>query len=278
MAKLKILITGSNGYIGQHLCKILHKHFDIDGLDLHGFPKHTFLQNYISKNITSDLSSIKTEYHAIIHLAALVRVGESVDRPYDYYNTNINGTTNILKNLKFKQFIFGSTGAASAPASPYAFSKIVAEDIVKEHCNNNNIPFTTFRFYNVTGTDGFKATNPDGLFYKLNEAIETGVFNIYGDDYDTKDGTAVRDYVHVNEICLALEAAIDNNTNSIENLGHGKGYSVKEIAETFKYINNLNFKINYAPKRPGDPAKTILDNVSKFMLEKYTLEEYLKIS
>lgn len=275
---VRVLVTGSNGYIGQHLCKILSETYQVDGIDRYQESTHEYISKYHPRNILNPLYLEREEYDAIIHLAALVRVGESVEKPYDYYNTNINGTVNLLKNIKFKQFIFGSTGAASNPASPYAYSKLVAEDIVTEHCKNNKIPFTLFRFYNVTGSDGFKATNPDGLFYKLNEAIETGEFNIYGSDYDTEDGTAIRDYVHVNEICYALKNAIGNNTNTIENLGHGKGYSVKEIAETFQKVNNVDFKINYVERRAGDPARTILDNVSKFMTEKYTLEEYLKIS
>ena len=135
-----------------------------------------------------------------------------------------------------------------------------------------------FRFYNVTGTDGFPATNPDGLFYKLNEAIETGTFSIYGGDYDTRDGTAIRDYVHVNEICHAIDRSIYKPSNSIENLGHGKGYSVKEIVETFKKVNNVNFEVKIEDRREGDPPKNVLDSVSNYMKEIYTLEDYLKIN
>ena len=273
---MKILITGCNGYIGLHLCKLLKTH-ELHGIDLH----ENCISEYVTKYYSIDIREnfyLKETYDVVIHLAALVRVGESVKEPTKYYQTNIVGTNNTLEGINFKEFIFGSTGAAATPTSPYAISKLVAEEYIEEYCKNNNIPFTMFRFYNVTGTDGYRATNPDGLFYKLVEAIETGEFNIYGHDYDTEDGTAIRDYVHVNEICTSITKSINNQSNQIENLGHGKGYSVKTIVDTFKKVNRVDFKVNLAPRREGDPERTILDNVSKFMIELYSLEDYLKIN
>lgn len=274
--QMKILITGCNGYIGQHLCKMLSMH-ELHGIDLHENSTTSYLTKYYGIDIRQPFNLSET-YDAVIHLAALVRVGESVNFPTKYYQTNIIGTNNVLDGVNFEQFVFGSTGAASTPTSPYAISKLVAESYIKEYCQANNIPFTLFRFYNVTGTDGFEPTNPDGLFYKLNEAIETGEFDIYGHDYDTEDGTAIRDYVHVNEICAALRDSIGQQTNQIENLGHGNGYSVKTIVDTFKKVNNVEFKVNLAPRREGDPERTVLDNVSKFMIELYDWEDYLKIN
>lgn len=272
----KILVTGSNGYIGKHLCKLLYGKYEIHGIDLHNESHTEYLTTYFSINIDEPFA-LDLQYDGVIHLAALVRVGESVQQPQRYYKTNVVGTKNLIDGIKFKNFIFGSTGAAATPTSPYAMSKLEAEKIIREHCNTENIPYIMFRFYNVTGTDGFPATNPDGLFFKLNEAIKTGEFNIYGGDYNTPDGTAVRDYVHVNEICHALIAAIETPSNQIENLGHGKGYSVREIVETFQKVNNVQFKINIKNRREGDPPKTILENVSKYMHELYTLKDYLKI-
>jgi len=107
--------------------------------------------------------------------------------------------------------------------------------------------------------------------------MQTNEFTIYGDDYKTADGTCVRDYVHVNEICNAIKLAIETPSNKIENLGHGKGYSVKEIAELFKTVNNANITINIGPRREGDIEVSILDNVSKYMQSLYTIEELLDI-
>ena len=275
--KMKILITGCNGYIGKHLCKMLSTKYELHGIDLHDESHTSYLSKYYPINIDEPFQ-LTDEYASVVHLAALVRVGESVKKPTKYYKTNIIGTRNVLDGVDFYNFVFGSTGAAATPESPYAISKLKAESEVEEFCIENNRPYTMFRFYNVTGTDGFPATNPDGLFYKLNEAIETGTFSIYGGDYDTRDGTAIRDYVHVNEICHAIDRSIYKPSNSIENLGHGKGYSVKEIVETFKKVNNVNFEVKIEDRREGDPPKNVLDSVSDYMKEIYTLEDYLKIN
>lgn len=274
---MKILVTGSNGYIGKHLCKMLHANHEIYGLDLQENCQTLFTKKYFQINIDEQFK-LYDKFDCVVHLAALVRVGESVSYPTKYYKTNIIGTTNVLNGVRFKNFIFGSTGAAANPTSPYAVSKIKAEEIVEDHCKKNDKKYTMFRFYNVTGSDGYPATNPDGLFFKLNEAIKTNEFNIYGSDYDTPDGTAIRDYVHVNEICYAIKTAIDRPSNSVENLGHGKGYSVKEIVKTFQSVNDVKFNVNIKNRREGDPSTTILDNVSEYMKNIYSLEDYMKIS
>lgn len=160
----------------------------------------------------------------------MVRVNESVSNPIQYYNTNLNGTLRVLENISFRSFIFASTGTAVSPVVPYSLSKRCAEDIVTSYCNNLKIPFNIFRFYNVIGTNGkFPPTNPDGLFFNLIRAIDTGTFNLFGSDYNTPDGTAVRDYVHVMEICHAIMDSLESPTNRIENLGHGKGYTVNRL-------------------------------------------------
>jgi UDP-glucose 4-epimerase len=152
------------------------------------------------------------------------------------------------------------------------------EDVVFQYCRENNISVTVFRFYNVVGTDGIKPTNPDGLFYALIRAIDTGSFTIFGDDYNTKDGTCVRDYCHVNEICNALEAAISISTNQIENLGHGVGTTVSEMTQLFKDVNNVDFKVNLGPRRDGDLEYSVLSNPSKFMKKLYSINDLLKVT
>ena len=269
----KILITGSSGYIGQHLVKMLKDQYTLTGLDR---VEHTNV-DLIIQDITTLTTPLETEYDVIIHLAALVQVGESVSIPTDYYLTNTFGTLNVLKNIKCKNFIHASTGAADQLTSPYGISKKAAEEIVAEYCKNNNIDYTIFRFYNVIGADGIVPTNPDGLFYALIKALDSKEFTIYGDDYNTSDGTCVRDYVHVNEICNALKLAVKTPSNKIENLGHGKGHSVREIAELFKTVNDANFYINVGPRRDGDIEISILDDVSIYMESLYTIKELLKV-
>lgn len=258
---MNITITGASGYIGSHLSKIINA-------------------NHIDKKINMDIRNkdLKINDEVCIHLAALVQVGESTKIPKEYYEVNVNGTLNLLNNFYGKHFIFASTGAATTPTSPYALSKRISEDIIIEHCLKKNIDFTIFRFYNVIGSSfNIKPTNPDGLFYALIKAKKDGQFNIYGNDYNTKDGTAVRDYVHVMEICETIKSIVNNPTNSIENLGHGRGHSVLELVDKFKQVNNLEFVTNFTQRREGDLEISVLNNPSKHMKSSYTIEQMLKI-
>lgn len=263
---MKILVTGSEGYIGQHLVKKLRI---VDTLDIIGNPTYKWdIRNPIS---------LDEEYDVVIHLAALVQVGESIRDPYAYYDTNINGTINILQGIKTKHFILASTGAAESLNSPYALSKKACEELVEQFCKTNNIDYTIFRFYNVIGSDGFKPTNPDGLFYALTRAIQTGEMDIYGSDYNTKDGTAIRDYVHVNQICDSIIKAISKPSNSIENLGTGTGYTVLEIVDAFKEANYVNFNVNMKERRPGDTEISVLYNPSPYLDNSYKLNDILTL-
>ena len=273
----KILITGCSGYIGSHLSQMLNNEYKVHGLDLN-IPQ-VDIKDYHYIDIRK-IFELEEEYDACIHLAALVNVGESEQNPISYYITNINGTMNVLNRVKAKTFIFASTGAAQDCESAYGISKRAAEDVVREFCTKHRpMPYTIFRFYNVIGTDGFAPTNPDGLMYNLLRARETGEFTIFGNDYDAStDGTCVRDYVHVNEICNALKQAIEKPSNSVECLGHGVGYTVKEIVNKFKQVNNFDFEVKYGPRRKGDIASSVLEHVSPYMRNLYSMDQLLTFS
>jgi UDP-glucose 4-epimerase len=274
----KVLITGVSGYIGSHLCKLLANDYEVHGLDIVDpqAPLNEFYRCDINRQFTMPED---IEYDAVIHLAALVRVGESEQIPIKYYITNLNGTMNVINRIKAKNFIFSSTGAAQDCQSAYGISKRAAEDVVREYCTKHRqTPYTIFRFYNVIGSTVVAPTNPDGLMYNLMKARETGEFTIFGNDYDVSDdGTCVRDYVHVNEICDALMQAIEKPSNSVESLGHGVGWTVKEIVDEFKKVNNVNFNVVYGPRRKGDIASSVLKNVSPYMRNLYTMDELLKV-
>jgi len=274
----KILVTGNSGYIGSHLSQILIKD---KNLELHGLDKDqpaVLLNHFYSQNITVDTNwNINTEYDCVIHMAAEVAVGRSVFNPTLYYQTNTIGTLNVLKNIKTKNFIFASTGSAAGMNSPYSISKKAAEEIVDQYCRENNIPYTIFRFYNVVGSDGILPTNPDGLMWNLINAKSTGKFNLFGNDYNTRDGSCVRDYTHVNEICHAVIQGIDSPTNQIENLGHGVGTTVKEMIEIFKTVNACDFETIVCSRRAGDLEASVLPNPSKYMKHLYTMNDLLKL-
>ena len=263
----KVLVTGSEGYIGKHLIKMLGDKYDVYKLDL------VDPNNPIDIRKSIDLS---IEFDTVVHLAALVNVSRSTKFPLEYHDTNVNGTVNCLRDLQYKNFVFASTGSAVGMVSPYAISKRMAELIVEDYCKKNNKHYTMFRFYNVTGVDGFPPTNPDGLMASLIRAEEEGVFYVYGGDYNTPDGSAIRDYTHVNEICSALVKAIDTPANSLENLGHGVGTSVLEMVRLYKEINQCDFRVEIKDRRPGDLEISVLDNVSKYMTKLYNIKDLLK--
>jgi len=272
----KILITGNSGYIGSHLTKLLSKDYEVHGLDKKDLivPVKEFYKLDINRKFV-----LPIEFDCVVHLAALVNVGESETNSINYYITNVNGTMNVLANIKTKNFIFSSTGAAEFCKSAYGVTKRSAEYIIKEYCTlHSQTPYTIFRFYNVIGNDGINPTNPDGLFYNLIKAKDTGTFTIYGKDYETPDGTCLRDYVHVNEICHAIKTAIEKPSNSIECLGHGVGYSVKEIVNKFQIVNQCDFDIKYGLRRLGDLPVSVLEDVSPYMENLYTIDELLKVT
>lgn len=276
----KILITGNSGYIGSHLTQMLlrDRHYEIYGLDKSS-PlikiKNHFFEDIRDETRNWPVSEI--EFDSVIHMAAEVAVGRSVHNPTLYYQTNTIGTLNVLEKLQYKNFVFASTGSASGMNSPYSISKKAAEEIVDQYCREKSIPYTTFRFYNVVGTDGIPPTNPDGLMWNLIRTKETGKFNLFGNDYNTEDGTCVRDYTHVNEICHGVIQGIEGPTNKIENLGHGVGSTVLQMIDLFKKVNRCDFEIINVGRRAGDLERTVLPNPSKYMTHLYTMEDLMKI-
>lgn len=250
--------------------------YEVHGLDIREpqQPMNRFYKQDINRPFTID-----EEFDCVIHLAALVNVGESELKPINYYITNLNGTMNVVNKIKCNNFIFASTGAAVGCESAYGISKRAAEDVVREFCTMHRpTPYTIFRFYNVIGSTVVAPTNPDGLMYNLMKARETGEFTIFGNDYEQSwDGTCVRDYVHVNEICDALMQAIEKPSNSVESLGHGVGYTVKEIVNKFMEVNDIDIDVKYGPRRKGDLASSVLEDVSPYMRNLYTMDELLKV-
>lgn len=276
----KILITGCSGYIGSHLCKLLENDYEIHGLDIKEpkVPVKKFYQVDITRLFT--IPDQTEPYDAVIHLAALVNVGESEQMPMMYYFTNLNGTTNVMNKIPTKNFIFASTGAAVGCASAYGISKRAAEDCVREMCTvHKPMDHTIFRFYNVIGSHyGIEPTNPDGLMYNLIKAKKTGSFVIFGNDYqESWDGTPVRDYVHVMEICTAIKLAIETPSNKVESLGHGIGHTVKEMTDIFQQVNDCSFDVKIGPRRKGDLPSSVLEDVSPYMVELFSIEQLLKL-
>ena len=284
MSDREILITGAYGYIGSHICKEAH---------LNGYKVYALDKNISSNRIepyceeilhldirkasnfdTDDNPVLKKNFDAVIHCAALIKVEESVSHPEMYYETNTTGTLNVLLNTRYKNFIFASTGGAFDPVSPYAKSKIIAEEAVRNICKNYNIS----RFFNVAGNNGEfgQICDPSHIIHIAAQvaAGKREKMIVFGNDYDTPDGTCIRDYVHVQDLAESLIKSINEPTNSrYECIGSGSGYSNIEVVEAMKRASDTNFSVEFGARRSGDPSIIKMDSMSKFVEIKRSIED-----
>lgn len=294
--KENILVTGGAGYIGSHIVELLIKTKSniiiIDNL-VTGYKK---LLNKKAKFIKVDIKN-KTlitkiindyEISSIIHLAGSLNVSEAEKNKKKYYKNNVEGTLNLVKACKnsfVKNIIFSSScsvygnvkGSVNEkmkpnPQSYYALTKYKAEEIIKKFSKKYNYKYGILRYFNVAGA------SPSGKIGEIeishghlikNIAIQSlkkkPVINIYGNDYKTKDGTCVRDYIHVSDLAtihiMALKYINKNSKSLILNCGYGKPYSVLDIANIFK-IKKKNTQIRFKKRRPGDIAE-VYSNTKK---------------
>lgn len=226
----------------------------------------------------------------IIHFAAFSQVAESMKDPLKYYNNNTVNTTNLLKianSYGVTKFIFSSTAAVygevssdnipikesliTTPINPYGSSKLFSESIIKDVASiNSNFKYVILRYFNVAGADldgkiG-ECHNPETHLLPLIVKTALGKresIKIFGDDYNTTDGTCIRDYIHVCDLADAHIQALkylDSNESDTFNCGYGYGYSVKEVVETVKKVSNVDFKVEIEKRRVGDPAVLVSEN------------------
>ena len=262
---MKLLVTGASGYIGSHVCKLLkEREHSVIGWDIEIHDEINDVSDYCDEYKNLDITSeqVNGAYDAIIHLAGRSVVPQSFKEPTEYYRVNIMGTDNLLSNVKTPHILFASTASAWGMNSPYARSKVAAEDIIKEKAKG----YTIFRFFNVSGTDGInKQLGNATHLIRIAAMAATGKIpgvKIYGEDYDTRDGTCIRDYIHVEDIAKAHILTMENlkDKSKIYNLGTGKGNSVKEMIKIIKKISGKNFKVLIEKRRVGDPPILIADS------------------
>lgn len=276
---LKVLITGVTGYIGSHLAKVLFEAgHHVVGLDIE-WKKHNDVSRYCHRILIKDVTKhvCDEDYDVIVHLAGLIQVEESVAHPTKYYSTNLGGTVNMLRqNINGEpHFIFASTAGAFDAQSPYARSKLAAEDVIKEKSKN----YTIFRFFNVAGSDGMHR-QVGRASHLIRIAAETAAgkrdyMSIYGEDYDTPDGSCVRDYIHVVDLVNAIRDTIKHGpfNTPYECIGSGKGYSVKEVVQAMKDVTGQDFTVKMAGRRDGDPASLAIDNQFNLLHPQYQLKD-----
>ena len=289
-----ILITGGAGYIGSHISEVLVKNkkkiFIVDNLST-GYrklinKKAKFFKVDILKNKKIREIILKNEIDSVIHLAANLIIGEGEKYPKKYFKNNVSGTKNLLKaceNTGVKNLVFSSTAAVYKdgqykvhensvikPKSVYGKTKIKAEKIIKQFCKKNNINYCILRYFNIVGSSPSGKigliNKSDHLFKNFSREIikKRPILKIYGDNYDTKDGSCIRDFIHVSDIAeihyKVLEKINKLNNSKILNCGYNKGVSVLEVAKAFQKQTSKKVEILFSKKRKGDLVKIIASN------------------
>ena len=294
---MKILLTGGAGYIGSHvLLSIIENNHDVVVID----DLSTGNKNLIPKNIklintninnTEKISNILKEerFDLLLHFAGFIKVEESVQNPDKYFKNNTDNAIDLFETCykhNLRNIIFSSTAAAYGnpinndlikedehlkPLNPYGESKVKTEKYLLN--NEDKYNSIILRYFNVAGADPDLRSGPisDKSTHLIKILSEVAVgkrekISIYGNDYNTADGTAIRDYIHVSDLAnIHLETAkylLENKINNIFNCGYGKGYSVLEVINAANKISGNKIKFEYDKRRPGD-AEKLISNVDK---------------
>jgi UDP-glucose 4-epimerase len=324
---MKVLITGGLGYIGSHTAvELIQAGYDVEIIDNYSNGKGEVLTRikeitgkfprffYSDLRRQSDLQKyfIHSRPDYIIHFAALKAVEESTQKSLAYYENNVSGLINLLKaiddsNIRVKRFVFSSsctvydrfaempvdetTNIASNPASPYASTKIICEQILADWARNSETEVDLLRYFNPAGAHhsgllGEEQKVKRNLFPILMNAVSQGeTITIHGDDYSTADGTCVRDYIHVTDLALGHIAAMQHQRKPggytrRYNLGSGCGYSVKDIITTCADILGMEVKSVIGPRRDGDMPAIWADteNTTRILKwdVKYDIDDIIK--
>lgn len=292
---MKVLVIGGAGYIGSHMVKMLHNHghhvVTLDNLTT-GYRdavKHgEFIEGDIKdKNLLNNLFTTN-HFDGVMHFASYIEIGESVTNPSKYYNNNLSNTQILLDEMNthgVNNFIFSSTAAIfgdteyspvneqhpKVPINPYGRSKLMVEQILEDYDRAYNLKSVCLRYFNAAGADPDgelgERHNPESHLIPLVLQAASGRrknISIFGTDYDTPDGTCIRDYIHIVDLCsahlLALESLVQGGESRVYNMGNGQGYSIRDVLDTVKQVTGADFDVVEAPRRDGDPARLVADS------------------
>lgn len=274
---MKILVTGATGYIGSHFVKTAAlKGHSIVATDFNW--KQNDISKFCDEIIDWDFrqpAEMKRTFDKVVHIGAMGKVPLSIKNPWLYYETNVIGTKNVIDFVDCEHFVYCSTGSAFNPqTSPYAATKHGGELITKQFFDNHSI----VRFYNVSGNDGFNKFDDDySHLIRKAAAVANGKFDtlyINGTDYDTRDGTCIRNYTHIKDIVDSLYRIIDNKpTGVIDCLGSPEGISVREVVNTMANVSRKNLNVIEGPRREGDIAISTVPTKSLYFQQTKSLED-----
>ena len=283
-----ILVVGGAGYIGAHVAYLLQENsYGVRIYDDFSNGLKSRIDGKFSDVVIGDvldrqaLISACEGMDAVIHLAAKKAVGESVDNPLKYYENNVGGTLNLLAAMSLKgvkKIVFSSTAAVYAPSeklsitesdsteplSPYGQTKLLSEKLISAVAKAENLSSISLSYFNVVGAlrDEFADNSKDNLVPKVFAALKAGKNpEIYGSDYPTKDGSCIRDYIHVSDLAkahlVALEKVFTTKVDEVYNVGSGSGYSVTEMINQIAESIGKAITPTLSPRRPGDTAQLI---------------------
>ena len=274
---MKLFVTGATGYIGAHFVKVAAEAgHTIVATDYN--TKQNDIAKYCEEVLPWDIRSrgyVKSIYDKVVHIAASTKVPNSVKDPYNYYMTNVIGTKNVIDAAPCDHFVYCSTGSAFEPQSnPYAGSKHAGELVAKQFKPKCSI----VRFYNVSGNYGMSKYDDEySHLIRRAAAVVNGKFDklyIHGTDYDTRDGTCVRNYTHVKDIVDSLLRITENEpTNEIDCLGSPDGHSVREVIDAMANVSRVNFEVVEGPRRPGDVAISTVPTESRYFKQNKSLKD-----
>ena len=292
---LSILVVGGAGYIGSHMVKRLHqagcKVTTLDNLST-GYRDAVcygeFVQGDLADRPFLDELFGSQSFDAVMHFASFIQVGESVQQPAKYYENNLVNTLNLLNAMQkagVNKFIFSSTAATfgepqycpidekhpQQPINPYGRTKLMVEQALADYEKAYGLKSICLRYFNAAGAD------PDGELGERHEpethliplvlqaaSGRRAYIQVNGRDYDTPDGTCIRDYIHITDLCeahwLAVQSLMDGGESSAYNLGNGSGFSVQEVIDTANRVTGKPVKVLDGPRRAGDPARLVADS------------------
>ncbi len=291
----RVLVVGGGGYIGSHMLDmLLSRGLEVTVLDnfstgyrdaLHG---GDLVEGSLGDAALLDQVFSTQNIDAVMHFAAFIEVGESVREPGKYYLNNLSRTQVLLEAMRRHQvqsFIFSSTAAVYGmphqvpiaedhpldPINPYGRSKLAVEWMLQDYATAHGLRYATLRYFNAAGADPAtrlgERHEPESHLIPLVLQAASGrrdAITVFGRDYDTPDGTCIRDYVHVVDLCaaheLALEQLLNGGSGGVYNLGNGQGFSVQQVIDTVRQVTGRDFTVLDGQRRPGDPARLVADS------------------
>jgi UDP-glucose 4-epimerase len=291
---MNVLVIGGAGYIGSHMVKMLgQQDCNVTTLDnlSSGHRDAVLCGDFVLGNFgdRAMLDAVLAKgFDVVMHFASFIQVGESVQHPEKYYRNNVKYTLDLLDAMRahgIDKFIFSSTAAIfgepqytpiderhiQQPINPYGRSKLMVEQVLADYDKAYGFSSVCLRYFNAAGAD------PEGQLGERHEP-ETHLIplvlqaasgrrphiSVFGQDYNTPDGTCVRDYIHINDLCLAhwlaLQSLMNGQGTQVYNLGNGNGFSVQEVINTAQQVTGNEIKVHYENRRDGDPASLVANS------------------